>query len=168
MTPGLQRGPPFPKKATKGAIVAIASLESPTVPMAVGTCEIDVSSLEKVQGMKGAAVSTFHWAGDELWSWSSAGKLGINPPEHLEGWDDEKDEDEDAALALQAAAMDLDDEDGGVALETDPTERSAAEKAQGIEGEDPSSLKDAFEMVDEKELTQKGTISIQTVCTVER
>ncbi|KAF2640883.1 eukaryotic translation initiation factor SUI1 family protein [Massarina eburnea CBS 473.64] len=151
MTPGLQRGPPFPKKATKGAIVAIASLESPTVPMAVGTCEIDVSSLERVQGAKGHAVNMFHWAGDELWSWSSGGKPGTNPPEYLEGWDDEKEE--DAALASQAAAIDIGD--GGVSLEADPTERSAAEKAQGLEGEDPSSLKDAFEVVDEKELSQK-------------
>ena len=116
MTPGLQRGPPFPKKATQDAIVAIASLESPTVPMAVGKCLIDVSSLDKVQGMKGHAVETFHWAGDELWSWSPGGKPGTSPPEHIEGWADEKDE--VAALASQAAAVGLggDDEDGGVAL----------------------------------------------------
>ncbi|PVI08616.1 eukaryotic translation initiation factor SUI1 family protein [Periconia macrospinosa] len=153
MTPGLQRGPPFPPKATKGAIVAVASLEAPTVPMAVGTCEIDVSSLEKVQGMKGHAVSTFHWAGDELWSWSSESKPGIPPPEHIEGWDDAKEE--DASLASQAEALNLEPEDGGVALDASPAERSAAEKAQGLEGEDPPLLKDSVEVIDDKELSQK-------------
>ncbi|KAL1601560.1 hypothetical protein SLS60_006475 [Paraconiothyrium brasiliense] len=153
MTPGLQRGPPFPKKATKGAVVAIASLESPTVPMAVGTCEIDVSSLGSVQGMKGHAVSTFHWAGDELWSWNPAGKPGSEPPASLQGWDDEN---EDTALAAQIAGMDLqDDQEGGIALNAGPAERSEAEKAQGLEGEDPPSLKDAAEVVDDKELSQK-------------
>ena len=127
MTPGLQRGPPFPAKATKGAVVAIASLEAPTVPMAVGTCEIDVSSLEKVQGMKGQAVSTFHWAGDELWSWSTSNKPGRDPPDTLQGWDDDE---EEASLAEQTAAVDLDDQEGGVKLDTDPSERSKAEQVQ--------------------------------------
>lgn len=164
MTPGLQRGPPFPKKAVKGAVVGIASLEAPTVPMAVGTCEIDVSSLEKVQGMKGHAVQTFHWAGDELWSWNSAGKPGTDPPEYIEGWDDEKDT--EAELASQTAAMDLEDDQdgGGVSLNADPTERSEAEKAQGVDGEDASSLKDSVEEVEDKELSQKGTLPLR-LCT---
>ncbi|KAJ4348047.1 uncharacterized protein N0V89_009419 [Didymosphaeria variabile] len=141
MTPGLQRGPPFPKKATKGAVVAIASLESPTVPMAVGTCEIDVSSLGSVQGMKGHAVSTFHWAGDELWSWNPAGKPGSEPPASLQGWDDEN---EDTALAAQTAGMDLqDDQEGGIALSAGPAERSEAEKSQGLEEIDDA-FRDAF------------------------
>ncbi|KAH3914925.1 translation machinery-associated protein 22 [Parastagonospora nodorum] len=153
MTPGLQRGPPFPKKATKGAIVAIASLEAPTVPMAVGTCEIDVSALDKVQGMKGQAVSTFHWAGDELWSWSSAGKAGTDPPDIVPGWDDEQDE--DTSLAERTAAVDLDDQEGGVSLDANPTERSEAEKSQGVEGEDAPSNHDFIDVVDDKELTTK-------------
>ena len=154
MTPGLQRGPPFPKKATKGSIVAIASLEAPTVPMAVGTCEIDVSSLGSVQGMKGHAVSTFHWAGDELWSWNPAGKPGSEPPDALQGWDDDSD---DAELATQAVNIHLqDDQEGGIALNADPTERSEAEKAQGVEGEDAPSLRDAVDTVDDKELSPKG------------
>lgn len=154
MTPGLQRGPPFPKKATKGAIVAIASLESPTVPMAVGTCEIDVSALEKVQGVKGHAVSTFHWAGDELWSWSSTSKPGSEPPDVIEGWDDAKDEEAD--LAERTAAVDLDEQEGGVALDADPTERSEAEKAQGVEGEEAPGNHDFVDVIDDKELTTKG------------
>jgi translation initiation factor 2D len=152
MTPGLQRGPPFPQKATKGAIVAIASLEAPTVPMAVGTCEIDVSALQQVQGVKGMAVSTFHWAGDELWSWSSTSKPGVEPPEVLKGWDDEQDE--DSSLAERTAAVDLDDQEGSIPLE--PAERSEAEKAQGIQGEDAPSSRDFVDVVDEKELTTKG------------
>ncbi|KAK3217147.1 hypothetical protein GRF29_1g2097367 [Pseudopithomyces chartarum] len=153
MTPGLQRGPPFPKKATKGAVVAIASLEAPTVPMAVGTCGIDVSSLGSVQGMKGHAVSTFHWAGDELWSWNPAGNPGSEPPSSLQGWGEVE---EDADLAAQAAGIDLQDgQEGGIALDADPSERSEAEKAQGVEGEDAPSLKDAVETIDEQPLSQK-------------
>ncbi|KAF2179081.1 eukaryotic translation initiation factor SUI1 family protein [Zopfia rhizophila CBS 207.26] len=155
MTPGLQRGPPFPPKAKKGAVVAVASLESPTVPMAVGTCEIDISALDKVQGVKGHAVQTFHWAGDELWSWSTTGKPGTDPPEYLGGWADK--EDEDAGLATKTQALDIDagQEDGGVSLEADPTQRSEAEKAQGLEGEDIPTNKDFIEEVEDKDLTTK-------------
>ena len=157
MTPGLQRGPPFPNKATKGAIVAVASLESPTVPVAVGTCEIDISSLQKVQGAKGIAVETFHWAGDEIWSWSSNSNPGIDPPDYLEGWDDEK---VDAGLATGTEALNLEDEeeDGGIPLNT---ERSDAERAQGLEGEKPPSNKDFVDEVDEKELSTKGKIYVK-------
>ena len=153
MTPGLQRGPPFPERATKGVVVAIASLEAPTVPMAVGTCEIDISALGKVQGMKGQAVSTFHWAGDELWSWSSTSKPGTEPPDILPGWADEQDE--EAGLAERTAAVDLDD-DGGVTLDSSPTEREQAEQAQGVEGEDAPANHDFVDVVDDKELTTKG------------
>jgi translation initiation factor 2D len=152
MTPGLQRGPPFPKKAIKGAIVAIASLEAPTVPMAVGTCEIDVNALGETQGMKGHAVSTFHWAGDELWSWSSNSTPGSDPPDVIAGWGDEQAE--EASLAKRTASVDLDDQEGRDTLATDPTERSDAEKAQGIDGEDAPSKNDFIDVVDE-ELTTK-------------
>lgn len=156
MTPGLQRGPPFPEKAKKGAIVAVASLENPTVPMAVGTCEIDVSALENVRGAKGHAVQTFHWAGDELWSWSSTGKSGIEPPAALEAWDDGKTDDDE--LATNAEALDLgDDQDGGVPL-ADPSERSKAEKDQGVEGETAPPNKDFIDEVEDKELTTKGAL----------
>lgn len=160
MTPGLQRGPPFPKKATKGAVVAIASLESPTIPLAVGRCLIDVSALGQVQGAKGHAVQTFHWMGDELWSWSSTGKPGTDPPGLLEGWDDK--EEEEAELTTQTATMDLEDnQDGGVVLNADPTERAEAEKAQGLEGEDAPRNPDFVEEVEDKELTQKGIYLMQ-------
>ncbi|KAJ4320875.1 hypothetical protein N0V94_003174 [Neodidymelliopsis sp. IMI 364377] len=153
MTPGLQRGPPFPKNATKGTVVAIASLEAPTVPMAVGTCVIDLSSLGSTQGTKGRAVETFHWAGDELWSWSTGNKPGRDPPALIEAWDEQ--EDDDASLAERTAAVDLDDNDGGVSLDAGPSERSKAEQAQGIDGEDAPSNKDFIDVVEDKELTTK-------------
>lgn len=156
MTPGLQRGPPFPDRATKGAIVAVASLEAPTVPMAVGTCEIDVSALDKTQGMKGIAVSTFHWAGDELWSWSSNGQPGGNPPDLIAAWDAEQHD--ETALAERTAAVDLDDQGGGVTLHEEFPERSEAEQSQGVEGEDAPSKHDFVDEVDDKELTTKGTL----------
>ncbi|KAH7392859.1 hypothetical protein BKA66DRAFT_457057 [Pyrenochaeta sp. MPI-SDFR-AT-0127] len=154
MTPGLQRGPPFPKKATKGAIVAIASLEAPTVPMAVGTCDIDVSALGRVQGVKGHAVSTFHWAGDELWSWSSTGKPGSEPPESIQGWN--QDELDGTGLAKDAAAVHLDDHEGGITLDPDSTGPSESDKAHGLlPGDDASTSKDFIDVVDDKELTTK-------------
>jgi translation initiation factor 2D len=86
MTPGLYGGPPFPSNAKKGSIVAVSSAENPTVPLVVGYCEIDVSTLRQVQGAKGHAVRTIHWSGDELWSWNATGNPGGDPPEHLDGW----------------------------------------------------------------------------------
>jgi translation initiation factor 2D len=157
MTPGLQRGPPFPEKAKKGAIVAIASLEAPTVPMAVGTCEIDISSLENVRGAKGHAVQTFHWAGDEVWSWSTTGKPGIDPPEALEAWDDGKEEASELAEQTQSLGLE-DDTDGGVSLQAGPSERSAAEKAQGVEGEEAPPNKDFVDEIEDKELSTKGKL----------
>ncbi|KAL1306597.1 hypothetical protein AAFC00_005281 [Neodothiora populina] len=119
MTPGLANGPPFPEKAKKGAVVAVASIESPSVPVVVGRCEIDVSALGEVYGSKGHAVQTVHWAGDEIWAYSTSGKAGQSTPDHIIGWWDEDDEDE--ALANRAAGATLDDKDGGgVALDEAP------------------------------------------------
>jgi translation initiation factor 2D len=72
MTPGLWGGPPWPHGAKKNAIVAVASTERPSVPVWLGVCEIDVSALGNVQGVKGKAVDGIHWAGDEIWSWTSS------------------------------------------------------------------------------------------------
>ncbi|KAL6707030.1 hypothetical protein ACN47E_004782 [Coniothyrium glycines] len=156
MTPGLQRGPPFPKGATKGAIVAIASLEAPTVPMAVGTCDIDVSALDNVHGLKGHAVSTFHWAGDELWAWSATGKPGANPPDTIAGWDDQDDQDDsESSLAQRTAAVDLDDQDGGVALGHHPAEQSASASNRHVDGQDAPANPDFVDVVEDCELTTK-------------
>lgn len=147
MTPGLQRGPPFPTKATKGAVVAIASLEVPTVPMAVGTCEIDVSSLGPVQGMKGSAVSMLHWAGDELWSWSSTGKQGTEPPATIAAWD--TDNGTETNISQGTAAISLDDHDGGIPINSD------LEQDIVIASKHPRSNQHIIDVVDEKELTTK-------------
>lgn len=139
MTPGLA-GPPFPVKASQGALVAIASLEHPTVPVAVGTCEIDIGALQVTRGVKGHAVSTFHSAGDELWDWSTSGKAGASPPDAIEGWETE----EFAAFSARFGGMQVEekedtDTDGGVLL---PKSEKAAElgshvsqKTQNVKGE---------------------------------
>lgn len=115
MTPGLANRPPFPTKAKKDAVVAIASLDSPSVPVCVGRCEIDVSALGDVVGTKGHAVQTMHWAGDELWAYSTSGKSGQSQPEHIDGWLSEHVEED---IAGQTADMILDDQvEGGVALD---------------------------------------------------
>ncbi|EEP78764.1 conserved hypothetical protein [Uncinocarpus reesii 1704] len=86
MIPGLTNGPPFPEGATKNAVVAVADIAKPSVPTFVGVCEVDVSSLGQVQGLKGHAVKGIQWHGDELWSWSSTGSPGQSAPESLSGW----------------------------------------------------------------------------------
>ncbi|KAG8625791.1 hypothetical protein KVT40_006192 [Elsinoe batatas] len=123
MTPGLA-GPPFPPKAIKGATVAVASLESPSVPVTVGTCVIDVSSLQSARGAKGHAVETIHWAGDELWSFSTANKPGRQQPDEIPEWLQTGDAD---ALADSTAGLTLDDdEDGGVQLGAPPAPSNGA------------------------------------------
>jgi translation initiation factor 2D len=80
MIPGLI-GPPFPGGCTAGSLVGIASTDRPTVAVAVGVCEVDVSRLQKAVGEKGRAVRVLHWVGDEIY------KHGGNPrkvPEEIE------------------------------------------------------------------------------------
>ena len=125
MTPGLARGPPFPRKATKGAIVAVASIEKPTVPKVVGICEIDVASLQQVQGAKGHAVSSEHWDGDEIWAWSTSGKPGDPSPDHIEGWGyaDSRSDLEQATKHLNVEDKEDEAEEGGVRLSSDEPSR---------------------------------------------
>ena len=128
MTPGLANGPPFPAKAKKGAVVAVASLDNPSVPVCVGQCIIDISELGDVQGSRGHAVQTLHWAGDEIWAYSTSGKAGVDPPDHIEEWLPAGVDGEE--LAGQTASMGLEDEEeGGVAL--GGAAPSAASDAQG-------------------------------------
>ena len=157
MTPGLA-GPPFPAKAKKGAIVTVASLENPSVPVAVGTCEIDVSALQRVQGAKGHAVGTFHWAGDEIWSWSTSGKPGKDPPEEIEGWDVQEDDAGEVAEGLKNLDLD-EDAGGGVSLTAVEEIELPVERAEGVDGEEPAET----EAEPEKELTTKGGRSSRCV-----
>ncbi|TKA81752.1 hypothetical protein B0A55_01141 [Friedmanniomyces simplex] len=151
MTPGLAGGPPFPARAKKGAVVAVASLERPSVPVAVGVCEIDVSALQKVQGVRGHAVETLHWAGDELWSYSTSDRPGRQAPEEIEGWRRGFEERELAEKVGETRLEDEDDE-GGVRL--DQVNNSNGEhvgsgdlKDAGMNGETP-------EQADVNELSQ--------------
>ncbi|KAJ5493773.1 Translation initiation factor SUI1 [Penicillium fimorum] len=127
MTPGLANEPPFPEKAVKGAVVAVASVDSHTVPRFVGICEIDVSALGDVQGTKGHAVRGLHWEGDELWAWSSASLPGRSAPEYLEGWD----EDETEGFEEQLEELKIDDDRATTAsgdIETPSNDPAAAEE----------------------------------------
>ncbi|KAL6720081.1 hypothetical protein ACLMJK_002002 [Lecanora helva] len=157
MTPGLARGPPFPSRATKNAVVAVASIEKPSVPMVVGICEIDVASLNQVQGAKGHAVRSEHWDGDELWAWSPAGKLGGAAPENIDGWDVG-----DNTAALQAGMEHLnvdeqeqeDGEEGGVLLPEDiETIKNFKPQNHYVEGESAEACEEVD--VEEKELSTK-------------
>ena len=154
MTPGLANGPPFPSKATKNAIVAVASIEKPSVPVVVGVCEIDVSSIKQVQGSKGHAVRGEHWAGDELWAWSSGGKPGGTTPEHIEGWDFDE---QDTALqeGVEHLEVDYDAEDGGVRLSNDTNEEKVQPRNEYVEGEDGKPHEEVDR--DDKELSSRGT-----------
>jgi translation initiation factor 2D len=145
MTPGLAGGPPFPSRAVKGSVVAIASTDRPSVPMAIGVCEIDVSALQQVQGAKGHAVQSVHWVGDELWNFSTSGKSGRQPPEELTEWSQVLATDELVdhidGVALQDAV-----EDGGVKLRDQapekPDEQTGAAKGlpSGANAEDQTKI----------------------------
>ncbi|KKY24896.1 putative rna binding protein ligatin [Phaeomoniella chlamydospora] len=158
MTPGLARGPPFPNGATRNAIVGVASLDQPSVPLFVGICEIDISILEKVQGAKGHAVKGVHWVGDEIWNWSEVGSGGRQPPNEIAGWDEE---DVSGAvngvqtLSLEAQECDEDEEevDGGAPLDELETRNGLADaKAPMVNQIDPDEV---AEVIEERELTTK-------------
>ncbi|KAL9054028.1 MAG: hypothetical protein Q9206_003705 [Seirophora lacunosa] len=138
MTPGLARGPPFPTKATKGSVVAIASLEKPSVPMVVGVCEIDVVSLQEVRGAKGHAVRGEHWHGDEIWAWSAGGGTGGQAPVELQGWENDADVSGLTETMDNVVVEDSDDEpgQGGVPVQQDVVEDSKVlERNHFVEGE---------------------------------
>ncbi|KAJ5314163.1 uncharacterized protein N7443_001047 [Penicillium atrosanguineum] len=115
MTPGLANEPPFPEKAIKNAVVAVASCDKHTVPAFVGICEIDVSALGKVQGTKGHAVRGLHWEGDELWAWSSSSRPGRPGPEYIQGWDEEETDDVEEGVG----ELTLNEKEDGAAENTD-------------------------------------------------
>ncbi|KIW29410.1 uncharacterized protein PV07_05226 [Cladophialophora immunda] len=120
MTPGLVGGPPWPEAAKPGSVVAVAGLKKPTVPLWVGICKIDISSLGRVQGAKGAAVEGVHWEGDEIWGWSQFGSGGRTAPETIDGWDFPSGDIQDGVGKLDLEESDEDEdvqEEGGVTLD---------------------------------------------------
>lgn len=154
MTPGLARGPPFPQKATKNAIVAIASVENPSVPRVVGECTIDIASLERVQGAKGHAVRGHHWDGDEIWAWAQGGKSGANPPDEIQGWDMNGDV-EEISKGVDDILTDDKQDDGGVLLDSKAHEKSKENILNRyVDGED-ALLHDEVAR-EENEMTTKG------------
>lgn len=151
MTPGLANGPPFPKNATKGAVVAVASLDKPSVPVFVGVCEIDVAGLGEVYGMKGHAVRGVQWEGDELWSWSVDGRPGQQAPDHLDGWLEDV---EGAEQALRE--IDLEEGENSSAQ---PESQGGVSLNEAGEDEQESEPED-----EEKEPTTKGESAYYTDC----
>lgn len=156
MTPGLAGGPPFPERATKGAVVAVASTDKPSVPVAIGWCEIDVSGLQQVQGQRGHAVRNMHWAGDEAWKFGASGRPGVSAPEEIEGWVRVL---EERGLADKVEALDIEDQetetDGGVAL-ADGSEPPSGQ-TNGQVGHPDLAGEDAEQQIppETKELSQK-------------
>ena len=167
MTPGLAGGPPFPSKATKGAVVAISSLEKPSVPMVVGVCEIDVSKLQEVQGAKGHAVRGEHWDGDEIWAWSSSGKPGASAPDEIIGWDMDNGH-ENLHEGVEHLAVEDHEEDadeGGVPLEKNVEDTPNIEpRNDHVEGEDPQPYEKPAE--NEKEFSTKGMVRIHVLACI--
>lgn len=157
MTPGLARGPPFPSKATKNSIVAIASIENPSVPRVVGECDIDVASLRQVQGAKGRAVRGHHWEGDEIWAWSQGGKPGGEAPDTIDGWDLEAEYEELNEGIDDLSIGDQDDDDGGVRLDSQADEApKGTSRNEHLEGEGAEEFK-----APEKEMTTKGRAALR-------
>ncbi|KAI1619476.1 hypothetical protein EDD37DRAFT_643162 [Exophiala viscosa] len=135
MTPGLVGGPPWPERAKQGTVIAVAGLEKPSVPIWVGICKIDISSLGRVQGSKGAAVEGVHWEGDELWNWSQTGSGGRAPPERIEDWEPTPEGVEEGVGKLDLEDDDEDDaQEGGVALESSNIAGQSGAEGKGFNG----------------------------------
>lgn len=149
MTPGLFGGPPFPEAAKKGSVVAVASIEQPSVPVVVGWCEIDVSTLGSVQGTKGHAVRNMHWSGDEAWNFGVTGRPGQAAPEQIDGWTKVL---ETRGLVEKIRGLDLGEEgdEGGVPLANLNGIEPSKEQSQGV-----NEAGQAEDETQSRELTQK-------------
>ena len=144
MAPGLALGPPFDRRAKKDAYVGVADMEEVSVPLIVGTAEINISDLQQVQGVKGHAVRTMHWVGDGLWAWSPIGKPGVDPPDKLEpvevGGNDAAKDENDSQIASKMDDMTVESEDGdggGVGLPSESEQSTKKRKAAGDDGDEP-------------------------------
>ncbi|CAN8101553.1 unnamed protein product [Discula destructiva] len=139
MIPGLfkARGAQWDSRAIKGSVVAVAGITRDTVPLWVGTCEVDISQLgDDSRTHKGVAAKGLHWEGDEIWNWSTvAGAGGRASPATVDGWPGL------SATAEQGmGSMALDDEqgeeDGGAPLRDHAGQAGlGAQMEAGQEGE---------------------------------
>lgn len=164
MTPGLADEPPFPREAKKNSIVAIASVEKPSVPMVVGVCEINVSGLQRVQGEKGRAVRGVHWDGDELWAWSTGDKTGGSAPEHIDGWDGATEpQDEARDLKVNEEGRNSQEYDGVPLGNGNGVGHAAEGKGynQSVDGEN-GNASEGIE-VEDKELSTKGMLTVRLI-----
>ncbi|CAJ2509108.1 Uu.00g141340.m01.CDS01 [Anthostomella pinea] len=150
MIPGLVKvmGSSWDARATAGAVVAVAGMKKDTVPMFIGTTEVDVSKLgDNLQGQKGVAVKGLHWAGDEAWSWRPLGSGGREAPESVDGWAGLTG---DATNAMAAVTLDDDnDADGGVETHDGGVSLSQGTKDGAVNRDDLA------EEVEEREPTTK-------------
>lgn len=132
MIPGLVKAQKskWDSRARTGAIVAVAGLEKDTVPLWIGTCQVDVSNIgDDFRGQKGVAVKALHWAGDECWNWRALGSGGQEPPERLEGWKGLKARpfaDHGQGAQPDNQAQEGEEVDGGVLLQSKDSERHEA------------------------------------------
>ncbi|KAJ4419493.1 hypothetical protein N0V82_004938 [Gnomoniopsis sp. IMI 355080] len=122
MIPGLvkARGSKWDSRATKGSVVAVAGMTRDTVPLWVGTCEIDISQFgDDFRSQKGIAVNGLHWEGDEIWNWATvSGAGGKAAPASLDGWIGLGNGVDHALEHLTLSDADEDGgEDGGAALQ---------------------------------------------------
>ncbi|KAK8036377.1 hypothetical protein PG991_001514 [Apiospora marii] len=138
-------------RAKKGAVVAVAGLRKDTVPMWVGTCDVDVSRLgNDLRGQKGVAVKGLHWAGDEVWSWRPLGSGGREAPEGpLEGWPGLAEDMTNAVKDMKLEDDEDEDEEGGGGGVTLKDPQQSQPQSRGKE------TSDLAEVVDVPEPTTK-------------
>ncbi|KAK7923788.1 hypothetical protein PG985_007859 [Apiospora marii] len=138
-------------RAKKGAVVAVAGLRKDTVPMWVGTCDVDVSRLgNDLRGQKGVAVKGLHWAGDEVWSWRPLGSGGREAPEGpLEGWPGLAEDMTSAVKDMKLEDDEDEDEEGGGGGVTLKDPQQSQPQSRGKE------TSDLAEVVDVPEPTTK-------------
>ncbi|KAF4964583.1 hypothetical protein FSARC_7489 [Fusarium sarcochroum] len=144
MVPGLvkARGTSWDSRASTGATVAVAGLENDTVPVWVGSCQIDIRNLpDEVRGQKGAAIKALHWAGDECWNWKALGSGGIEPPSSLEGWTGLRMNSSEKANQASSA-----DDNGGVGIALRPKDEQSQVADEVDEEREPTTkeVDDAF------------------------
>lgn len=137
MIPGLvkARGTKWDQRATRGSIVAVAGMTRDTVPVWVGTCEVDISQFgDDFRSQKGIAVKGLHWEGDEIWNWATvSGAGGKAAPAGLDGW---KGLGTGVDSAMGSLTLGDADDDGGVPLRDQTGDAGGNPQPKGEEEEE--------------------------------